>query len=115
MLRRAAEVQRDEREDMRGGTGRGWGEHFVLPGELPGIQFVARMTLAPGTSIGVHLHEHDCELYLVLSGHGIGHLDDDQFAVGPGDSWRCLIGHRHGVQADADEELVFMAVLTAPG
>jgi quercetin dioxygenase-like cupin family protein len=99
---------------MRGGKGAGWARTHVGQGEMSGVAFVTEMALEPGTTIGLHLHDRDEELYVVLHGHGVGLLDDQRFLVGPGDSWLCALGHRHGVEADPKAPLTFLAVLTQP-
>lgn len=113
MIRRTTEVVPERRENMRGGTGVGWARSYVGPAQMRGIAFVAEMTLEPGTSIGLHAHEHDEELYVVLEGRGTGVLDDEQFEVAVGDAWLCKAGHRHAVLADRDAPLRFLAVLSA--
>jgi quercetin dioxygenase-like cupin family protein len=114
MIRRIREVQAERREDMRGGQGPGWARTYVKHGEMDGVAFVTEMALEVGTTIGLHLHDTDEELYVVQHGHGTGLLDDTRFAVGPGDAWLCSRGHRHGVAADQGQALRFWAVLTAP-
>ena len=113
MIRREADVAPERRENMRGGTGVGWARNYVCPAQMRGVAFVAEMTLEAGTDIGLHAHDHDEELYLVLEGRGTGLLDDEQFEVAVGDAWLCKAGHRHGVVADRDEPLRFLAVLSA--
>jgi quercetin dioxygenase-like cupin family protein len=115
MIRRVTEIQSERREGMRGGSGVGWARTYVGAGEMQGIAFVTEMTLEPGTSIGVHVHDNDEELYLVLEGKGEGTLDEQRFAVVAGDAWVCRRGHRHGIVADAAQPLRFLGVLSRGG
>ncbi|MEK7705356.1 MAG: cupin domain-containing protein [Myxococcota bacterium] len=112
MIRRAVDVAPERRENMRGGQGGGWARNYVRPGEMRGVAFVAEMTLEAGTDIGLHAHDHDDELYVVLEGRGVGMLDGERFDVAAGDAWLCKAGHRHGVVASYDAPLRFLAVLS---
>jgi mannose-6-phosphate isomerase-like protein (cupin superfamily) len=114
MIRQLRDTTSERRENMRGGRGAGWARTYLAESEMHGIAFVTEMALESGTTIGLHAHERDEELYVVLQGHGTGLLDDQRFPVGPGDAWLCAAGHRHGVEADARAPLRFLAVLTQP-
>jgi mannose-6-phosphate isomerase-like protein (cupin superfamily) len=115
VIRRSIEVSSERREKMRGGAGVGWARTYVAAGEMNGVAFITEMTIEPGSDIGLHAHKRDEKLYLVVSGHGTGLLDDEQFAVGPGDAWLCRAGHRHGARAGPHTPLRFVAVLTTAG
>jgi len=113
MIRHRAEIVPERRENIRGGTGVGWARNYLGRDEMRGVAFVAEMTLEPGTEIGLHEHSRDEELYVVLEGRGTGLLDEERFAIGPGDAWLCRAGHRHGVVAQGESALRFLAVLGA--
>jgi quercetin dioxygenase-like cupin family protein len=78
---------------------------------MPGIAFVTEITLEPHASIGLHRHDHDAELYLIVAGHAEALLDDERRPVGPGDAFICPPGHSHGID-NGDEPLRFLALLT---
>ena len=59
--------------------------------------FVDYAVLPPGTSIGVHTHGENEELYLVLEGHGEMVLDGERFTVGPGSVVLNRPGGTHGL------------------
>ena len=76
------------------------------------ISMAAQMTLPPGSSVGVHTHENDEELYYIVSGHGSyirnnGNRED----IGPGDVTLTRKGERHSIVADKNEPIVFFAVI----
>lgn len=112
MIRRFAEMVPGERENIRGGVGKGTNWDYLRPGEMAGVLASSRVTLEPGASIGVHPHLHEDEIYLVLEGHGTGILDEESFPVAPGDAFLCKAGHRHGLANPGPGALSFFAVLT---
>ncbi|MBI5510622.1 MAG: cupin domain-containing protein [Deltaproteobacteria bacterium] len=114
MIRHAADLPPERRDNIRGGNGAGFAKTYLANGDMHGVAFVTEMTLEPGTDIGLHRHHRDEELYVVPQGHGTGLLDGERFAAGPGDAWLCKAGHEHGVVASAAEPLRFLAVLSAP-
>lgn len=59
--------------------------------------FVDYAVLPPGTSIGVHTHGRNEELYLVLDGRGEMILEGKRFPVGPGSVILNRAGGTHGL------------------
>ncbi len=72
--------------------------------------FVDYAVLPPGTSIGLHTHGRDEEIYLVLAGEGLMHLDGREFRVRPGSVIRNLAGGTHGLMNDGEEEVKIFVV-----
>lgn len=103
----------EPREAMRGGQGKGHARTYLNPGQLTGVQAVTEMTLEPGTSIGLHPHPDNEELYVFVRGHGEALWNEQRFPVGPGDATLCRRGEQHGLINTGSEPLVFLAVLTA--
>lgn len=96
------------REHMRGGNGTV--EITKLSGELPeNMRLFARLRLAPGCSIGYHVHEHETELFAFVS--GCGRVQDDEAFrdVCAGDSMLTFPGHGHGVENTGSEDLIIIA------
>jgi len=92
----------------------GKGEYFVrtlLTTEFKStLKYIRDLTLKAGSSIGVHPHQDDEELYFVIAGHGTMIVDEEEEAVGPGDVVLTHPGSRHGLRADLGEELrIFVA------
>ncbi len=69
------------------------------------IRFFHHTVLPPETSIGLHTHGNDQEIYIVLAGTGRMHLDGETYPVGPGD----VIVNRpfgtHGIENTGAERL----------
>ncbi len=62
------------------------------------VHFVDHAVLPPGTSIGLHRHGADEELYLVLEGEGTLVRDGETIAVGPGTVVVNRAGGEHGLR-----------------
>lgn len=72
--------------------------------------FVDYAVLPPGTSIGLHTHGDDEELYLVLEGRGTMRLDDREFEVEAGSLILNRPGGSHGLRNDGDVPLRLFVV-----
>ena len=70
-----------------------------------GIRFVHEDRIPPGTSIGLHAHTKDEELYIILSGSGEMSVDDVRRPVGPGDICLTREGHRHALYNTGKEDM----------
>lgn len=74
------------------------------------IDFVDYTVVPPGSSIGIHGHEGNDEVYLIVSGRGNATMDGERHAVGPGDVLVTPSGHSHGLENDGDASLVMFVV-----
>ena len=72
---------------------------------------IMKFTLEKGTSIGLHRHETDCEVYYVLSGVAHVELDGKEEIVKAGQAHYCPKGSAHTVCNRGDEPLIFFAVI----
>ena len=100
-------------EQIRAHAGEGRiGFHRVLAKDAfaSACNFVDYAVLPPGTSIGIHTHGDDEEIYVVLEGHGVMHLDGAEFAVGPGSLVKNRVGGTHGLRNDGDTPLRLLVV-----
>ena len=96
MITRKSERVTETREHMRGGAGAA----LLTPAskELPGnARLFSEIRLAPGASIGHHVHENETEMFLFLEGEGRVMDDDVEAFVHPGDSMATFSGHGHSV------------------
>ena len=76
------------------------GQHKCLLGMLP-----------PGSSIGLHTHETNCEVIYVLRGSGKVLFDNELHPVTVGSCNYCPKGSGHSLINDGAEDLVFFAVI----
>ncbi len=72
--------------------------------------FVDYAVLPPGASIGIHTHGDNEELYLVLEGKGVMHLDGEEFCVGAGSVVLNRPGGTHGLRNNGDAPLKLFVV-----
>jgi uncharacterized protein len=71
---------------------------------------VARFALAAGHSTGTSYNHRSEEVFLIVSGKGLVHLQSDIRSVGPGSSVYIPATLPHSIEADPGNELVFMAI-----
>lgn len=74
------------------------------------FRFIDLTEIPPGSSVGVHTHADDEEVYVIISGRGRMMLDGETFEVGPGDVIRNVPKGTHGL-ANAGTEPLTMVVL----
>ena len=105
----------EERSSLRGGKGKALARPYIKPDERhPGSHFksVGLNILEPGTSIGIHLHEQDEELYIVMKGRG-AHIDNTgtRHLLKEGDMSICCKGEQHGFENTGSEPLWLIGIL----
>ncbi len=104
-----------EQVRAHGGVGR-IGFHRLLDATsfASDCHFVDYAVLPPGASIGIHTHGDDEEIYLVLEGQGVMHVDGHEFRVGPGSVVTNRAGGTHGLRNDGTGALrVFVVEIGA--
>lgn len=111
MIRRAQDMQTVVREQMRGGEGNVLLTHLEKAMLPESARLFARLTLAPGCSIGEHVHEGEAELFYFVQGEGTVTDDGVEVPVRAGDSMLTPSGHGHSVINTGGEDLVLLAVI----
>lgn len=112
MIKRKAEQKSVVNHEMRGGVGDVTVRRYLEPGEYNGrARLLASLTLAPGASIGPHVHENEEEIFIVLKGQAMYQDGDREELLFPGDSCVVLGGGRHGVRNPTQEETELAAVI----
>jgi mannose-6-phosphate isomerase-like protein (cupin superfamily) len=71
----------------------------------------AHTSLAPGASIGYHLHEEESETYYILSGEALYNDNGKEFQIFPGDVTHTPPGEGHGITNIGKEELHLIALI----
>ena len=69
------------------------------------LKFIRYVEMEPGSSIGVHPHGENEEIYAVLSGNGVMTVNDESQAVKSGDVILNKPGWRHGLENTSNEPL----------
>ena len=111
MIKRRQEMQTLPRFQVKGGRGSYNSTQIFTPEELEKVTLFAVNTLPPGSSIGIHPHTAEGEAYVILQGQATVTEDGQDYLLSPGDAEYCTGGHTHGIANDADEVLVFLAII----
>lgn len=112
MIFRKKDMAVETIEGNRGGLGKGE-YRSVIPPELlkDEVKFFNIISLEPGASIGVHPHEGNYEVYIVLEGQALIHDDGENILCEAGDANFCADGKSHGISNPGKEPLVFLACI----
>lgn len=79
-----------------------------------GWDFALRVIMPPNSSMGVHDHKNDEEMYIILKGNGLMTIDGAEKRVKEGDMILNKPYGTHGLLNDSDDEielLIFQASL----
>ena len=74
------------------------------------ISYIREIVLPSGSSVGIHKHEGDEELYYIVSGKGVMTVDNEQQPVRSGDVVLTKSGSSHGLRNSGDQDLKFFVV-----
>ena len=98
--------------NARGGDGTIYGMTAWTEEDLNTPTVGVGLTIVPpGTSIGLHEHPAEEELYFVLKGEGLATVDGEENKVGPGDMILCPVGGSHAMKNTGDSDLEFFAMV----
>ena len=99
MFRKAGEYDCEQREKMRGGEGTVTLQHYFKKEEFGGnhVRLCAKLILPPESSIGLHPHENEDEVYIVCKGTGTVTEGGITTQVNPGDSVLTGKGKSHSI------------------
>ena len=112
MIKRKTQTIIEQRENMRGGVGSVTLEHFFKPEELTAkSRLCAKLTLPPGAGIGLHQHEKEDEIYIILKGTGLLTDGSVETEVTAGDSILTGNGASHSIKNIGAGPLEMIAVI----
>ena len=112
MIKNTEQMQKEIRENMRGGGGSVEILHWFQPGEYNGkARLLAKITLREGCGIGTHTHDGEEEIFYIIKGTGV--YDDNGVvkAVTAGDVTITKDGASHSIKNESTEDLLFVAVI----
>ncbi|MBI3602742.1 MAG: phosphomannose isomerase type II C-terminal cupin domain [Candidatus Omnitrophica bacterium] len=89
-------------------TVRPWGMYQKFYQEA-GV-WVKRVEVNPKARLSLQKHQHRCEKWVFVSGHGLAVVDDKQIPVGPGSMVGVPLGAVHRINNNGNEPLVFIEV-----
>ena len=72
------------------------------------------MSIPPDGEIGAEVHKYTEQTLFFTSGMGEGELDDDRFAIGPGDAVVVTAGTKHNFRNTGTEPLQLYTVYAPP-
>ena len=113
MIKRDGQYQIDIRKEMRGGSGEVKIEHLWMPKDemKSHTRMCARLTLAPGCSIGFHAHDNEEEIFYLAQGEA--EADDNGITVNlkTGDTILTGGGAGHAVRNIGSDDLILIAMI----
>lgn len=81
-------------------------EEFNAP-----VRLCARLRLVPGTSIGLHQHIDEDEIYYILEGKGEVYDGERKYSVSAGSSILTVSGESHSLENTGSRDMVLLAVI----
>lgn len=112
MVKRAEDLFKEVKEQMRGGKGSVEITHFIQNGEIDGrCRLCAKLTINPGSSIGFHNHEGEDEIFYILKGEATVCDHDRQDTLKEGDVLVTGGGKGHSVENNGQVTLEILAVI----
>ena len=112
MIRRNDEMEVEVREKMRGGNGKTEITHLFKSAEFAApVRLCAKMVLKAGSSVGLHEHATEDEVYAIVSGEG--YLDEGNgfMRVASGDAILTGRGAKHSIENRGPDDLVLFAFI----
>jgi mannose-6-phosphate isomerase-like protein (cupin superfamily) len=103
---------RDVQEKVRDGQGKVEFLHLFTKEELGSkTRLCAKTTLPPGSSIGLHPHHEEEEVYYILRGKARVNDNGTVRDLGPGDAVLTGGGSSHSIENIGDEPLEVLAII----
>ncbi|EKD27009.1 MAG: cupin 2, barrel [uncultured bacterium] len=112
MIKRKKDMVVEQREKMRGGDGVVFVEHFFKPEEIAAkSRLCARLSIPKGGSIGLHQHNGEDEVYIILKGQGLLYDGISENEVSEGDAILTGKGESHSIKNSGNDVLEMIAVI----
>ena len=111
MIRNFLSAERQQQESSHDGSGpvdlyEIWGkEDFASK-----VDFIDRVVVPPGSTIGFHRHGDNEEMYIVLEGNGLMKVEDDDVRVKKGDMILNPRGGSHGLVNDSSGNIDILVI-----
>jgi mannose-6-phosphate isomerase-like protein (cupin superfamily) len=86
--------------------------HFMNEKEANGSgRLFAKVEIEPGSSIGLHKHENEVDVYYILKGKALVNDNGTEVVLEEGECNICLNGESHSVQNIGDSTLEFVTMV----
>jgi mannose-6-phosphate isomerase-like protein (cupin superfamily) len=112
MIRKPPQMTVEKREKMRGGEGAVTIQHLLNKEDFGAkVRLCARLTLPPGAGIGLHPHETEDEVFVILKGAGILVEGASTAQVTEGDAILTGKGASHAIRNAGSGPLEILAMI----
>lgn len=111
MIKKRESLRQETKTNARGGTGDIQFTHIFEADEVKNSRLTAVITIEAGDSIGVHPHEGEGEIYVILSGAATVTEDGVEQILRAGDAEYCAAGQTHGIYNHTDEPMSMLAIV----
>lgn len=105
-----ANIKAEEVYDSHGGHGSCMVRTLLTSEFDSSLAYVREIVLHANSSVGIHPHSGDEELYYIISGRGIMMVNGEQKVVVSGDVVLTKSGSSHGLRNESDRDLRFFVV-----
>ncbi len=112
MIRKKNNQRSEARQQMRGGSGEVRLRHQLEQKDLTArCRLCAELTVPPGSSIGLHEHAGEDEIFIVQSGTGIITENGTDSEITAGDTIVTGNGASHSVKNTGTADLIITAII----
>ena len=111
MIKNFLTTEKQRQETSHGGTGAVdlyeiWGNSDFRSN----VDFIDRLVVPPGSTVGFHKHGKNEEMYIVLEGTGWMKIENEEIAVVKGDMILNPMSGRHGLVNNSSEDIDLLVV-----
>lgn len=111
MILKHEQLKIDVQKEFRGGKGSVTLEHFMDIQMANGAgRLFALTTIPPGSSVGLHKHVGDSEVYYILEGKALVNDNGTEITIGPGDLNFCPDVNSHAIENIGTKDLKYIAI-----
>ena len=111
MIKNFLEAERQHQESSHGGSGPvGLYEIWSKSDFKSDIDFLDRVVVPPGSTIGTHRHGNNEEMYVVLNGRGTMTLNGEEVTIKTGDMILNPAFGEHGLVNDSDANIDLLVI-----
>lgn len=112
MIKKSSQQEIEVRKNMRAGFGEVAIKHYFKKDEInAACRLCAQLTLAPGSSIGLHEHINEDEIFIIQAGRGVVVDGGKEMEVFAGDAILTGRGAAHAIKNTGNGDLLITAVI----
>lgn len=112
MIQKSNQMEKEVKEQMRGGKGSVGITHILKQDQLTGkCRLVGKLSIQPGCSIGLHPHDNEEEIFYIMKGKALVEDGGVKQEVGEGDAILTGGGSSHSIENISSEPLEVFAFI----